>query len=235
MPEDQRARKYRTPLAALVAASGLFFLAFAQPALAGPPFETDDPEPVECHHVEVDLAQARQGEPATTGPIWEIDYGPTKNVEVSVGGQPGETGLATAFRFLPETRYTPEVGFLPSLIVKSNGETETFLPFWAQKTIKNWTIFGGGAVSHGAEFTGITAMRNFRSGSSLGLEFYHESQRNPIVPSAPRVALGYIDQLALSRALLFWVGRQLQPNPGYFFALGFQVIIAPKGHASNCS
>ncbi len=234
MPQDARPRRCWALLAALVAALGLFSLAVAQPSLAGPPFETDDPDPVECHHLEVDVAQAHQGEPAVTGPIWEVDYGPTKNVEVSVGGQPGETGLASAIRLLPETRYTPEVGFLPSLIVKSNGETETFLPFWAQKTIKNWTIFGGGGVSHGAEFTGITVMRNSRSGSGVGLEFYHESERSPIVPSAPRLAVGYIDQLAPSRALLFWAGRQLQPNPGYFLAIGFQVVIAPKGHASNC-
>ncbi len=232
MPQHLRARRCRLPLAALVAAIGLF--AFAQPSLAGPPFETDDPEPVDCHHLEVDISQGRQGEPAATGPIWEVDYGPTKNVEVSVGGQSGERELASAIRFLPETRYTPEVGFLPSLTLKSNGETETFLPFWVQKSIKNWTIFGGGGVSREGEFTGITVMRNFRSGSSLGLEFYHESQHNPIAPTRPRLGVGYIDQLGPSRALMFWVGRQLQPNPEYFFSIGLQGIIAPKGHASNC-
>jgi hypothetical protein len=230
----------RTRLAFLSRAglAAIFFfclLAFVtRPAAAGPPFETDDPDPVACHHVEIDVADGRQSEPAKTGPIWEADYGPTQNVEVSVGGQPGETAVASAYRFIDETKDTPEVGFLPELTVKSDGETETFLPFWAQKTTGDWTFFGGGGVSHGDAFTGITATRNFRSGSSLGIEFYHETQRNPAVPADPRVGLGWTDQLDSSHALMTWVGRT-QDEPGkYFFYLGFQVIISPKGHASNC-
>lgn len=210
------------------------YLSLPRPASAGPPFETDDPEPVDCHHVEIDVAQGRQSEPARTGPIWEVDYGPTKNVELSVGGQPGELELASAIRFLPETKYTPQVGFLPALTVNANGETETFMPFWAQKTIGQWTVFGGGGVSHGDEFTGVTVMHNSRSGSSLGLEFYHESQHNPILPAAPRVGLGYVDQVAPSHAFMFWVGRQLQPAPSYYFYIGVQGIIAPKSTGANC-
>lgn len=217
---------------AMVALAGC--IAIAHPAWAGPPFETDDPEPVDCHHVEVDLAQGRQGEPAGTGPIWEVDYGPTKNVELSIGGQGKDVELASAIRFLPETKTTPQVGFLPALTIRANGETETFLPFWAQKTIGKWTIFGGGGVSHGDEFTGITVLHNAARGSSVGVEYYHESQHHPIVPSAPRLGVGYIDQVSPSHALMFWIGRQLQPSPAYYFYIGVQGIIAPKGHASNC-
>lgn len=209
-------------------------LSLPTPASAGPPFETDDPEPVDCHHIEVDVAEGRQGEPAVTGPIWEVDYGPTKNVELSVSGSPGDFELGSAIRFLPETKYAPQVGFLPALTVKANGETETFMPFWAQKTIGQWTVFGGGGVSHGDEFTGIAAMHSTRSGSSLGLEFYHESQHNPTVPAVPRIGLEYIDQIAPSHALMFWIGRQLQPAPSYYFYIGFQGIIAPRGRSSNC-
>ncbi len=37
-------------------AMALFMLAFSCPlAFAGPPFLTDDPEPVELHHVEVNV------------------------------------------------------------------------------------------------------------------------------------------------------------------------------------
>jgi hypothetical protein len=223
----------------ITAGSGLvacfITLGLGERAWAGPPFETDDPEPVACHHVEMDLAQGRQGEPAATGPIWEVDYGPTKNVEVSVGGQPGETQLASAIRFVPETKNIPEIGFLPELVVHTNGETETFLPFWGQKTIGQWTFFGGGGVGHGDEFTGITAIRNFPSGSSVGFEFYHESQRNPIVPTPARIGLGYVDQLGPTHAVMFWIGRQLQPSPNFYFYVGLQGIIAPRGRASNCS
>jgi hypothetical protein len=74
-------------------AVGLVLIALRNPASAGPPFETDDPEPVACHHVELDIAEARQGEPASTGYLWEADYGPTQDIETSIGGQPGEIDL----------------------------------------------------------------------------------------------------------------------------------------------
>jgi hypothetical protein len=204
------------------------------PALAGPPFETDDPEPVGCHSVEIDVAQARQGAPTSSGYLWEVDYGPTKNVETSIGGQPGEIDLASAIQLAPETLKTPQVGFLPALTVKSDGTKETFLPFWAQKTIKDWTIFGGGGVSHGTEFGGLALMRNFRSGSSLGFELYHESQRNPLVPESPRIGLAWIDQFEPSQALMVWGGRSLDPGSRYLFYIGFQAVLAPAHHASNC-
>jgi hypothetical protein len=204
-------------------------------AEAGPPFETDDPVPVDCHHIEIDVAEGRQGEPALTGPIWEIDYGPTKNVELSISGVPNEFQAAGNFRFLQETKDTPQVGFLPELVIKANGVRETFLPFWAQKTIGNWTIFGGGGTGSVGEFTGITVMRDFPSGSNIGIEFYHQTQTNPVIPAPSRMGLGYVDQLGPSHALMFWVGRQLAPSPSYYFYVGVQGIISPKGNAPNCS
>ena len=218
--------------AALVA--GLLLLAPRSPARAGPPFETDDPEPVACHHVELDIAEARQGEPASTGYLWEADYGPTQGIETSIGGQPGEIEIASAIRFVPETVKTPQVGFLPALTVKSDGEKEVFLPFWFQKTIKQWTIFGGGGVSFGSEFTGIAVTRNFPSGSNVGLEFYHENERNPAIAAPPRLGLGWTDQFAPAQALMVWGGRPLAPTSRYLFYVGLQVVLAPAGHAPNC-
>lgn len=212
---------------AAIAASIVALTIGRVPASAGPPFETDDPEPVDFHHIEIDLAEGRQGEPALTGPIWEIDYGPVHNVEISAAGQPDELQLAGAFRFVHESKDFPEIGFLPEVTVKSDGEKETFLPFWGQKTIGAFTVFGGGGVSHGDEFTGATVMRNFISGSGIGVEYYHESQHNPLVPVAPRFAVGYVDQQGPSHALMFWIGRQLTPQPGYYFYAGVQQIIAP--------
>ena len=129
---------------------------------------------------------------------------------------------------------TPQVGFLPALTIKSDGEKEIFLPFWIQKTVKRWTLFGGGGVSFGAEFTGIAVTRNFASGSSVGLEFYHENQRNPIVTGAPRLGIGWTDQYAPSQAIMVWGGRPLTPNSNYLFYIGFQAVLSPPGHAANC-
>jgi len=56
--------------AALVAASGT--------ALAGPPFQTDDPEPVDLGHYEFYVFAASDGTPLETdpvGPAFEINWG----------------------------------------------------------------------------------------------------------------------------------------------------------------
>lgn len=203
-------------------------------AMAGPPFETDDPEPVECHHVEVDVAQGRQGEPVATGPIWEVDYGPAKNVELSVGGQPHETEIGSAIRFIPESKGVPQIGILPAVTIQNDGKAETFFPIWAQKTIGAWTIFGGGGVSFGSEFTGLSATRNLRSGSSLGAEFYHESQRNPTVPAPARIGIGYVDQVSPTNAIMLWAGRALQPHGTSLLYIGFQTTIGTAKQSSSC-
>jgi hypothetical protein len=220
-------------LPALIALVSTMLLVTAA-ASAGPPFETDDPEPVECHHVEVDVAQARQSEPVVTGPAWEIDYGPAKNVEVSVGAQPHETEIGSAIRFVPETKNQPQIGILPTVAIQNNGKVETSFPIWAQKTVGAWTVFGGGGISFGSEFTGLSVTRNFRSGSTLGVEIYHESQRNPTLPVPARMGIGYVDQLGPSNAIMLWAGRALQPRGTNLLYVGFRTTFSRAKPSSSC-
>lgn len=206
----------------------------ASPAQAGPPYETDDPEPVACHHLEVDVAQARQGIDAGTSPTYEVDYGPTQNIELSVAGQRGELQLGSALRFISETKSRPQVAFLPALTFHSDGTKETLLPIWLQKTVKQWTAFGGTAVSQSSTFSGIALIRNFRSGSSLGAEFFRESPRHAAPDPVLKFNLGYTAQLDETHALMFSAGRAFGSAPRFTFYLGYQVIVAPRAHAANC-
>src|SRR5579864_2638327 len=105
-----------------------------RPAVAGPPYQTDDPEPVACHHVEVDYAYARQGVDAPRVQTAEVDYGPTQNVELSIATQGDDVELGSALRFISETKTRPQVSFLPAVTFKSSAAPETFLPIWVQKT-----------------------------------------------------------------------------------------------------
>ena len=62
----------------VLAAGALVLLLVPGPALAGPPYATDDPGPVELHHWEVYLAsQATFGSAGFTGtaPRVEVNYG----------------------------------------------------------------------------------------------------------------------------------------------------------------
>jgi hypothetical protein len=137
--------------------------------LAGPPFVTDDPEPVEYQHWEVYLAaQYRhdRDQDSSTLPHLEINYGLIPNVQIHLiapllyikpeGASSqygyGDTELGVKYRFIQETDYIPQVGIFPlvefptgdSEKVLGNGRTQYFLPLWLQKSWGPWTTYGGG-------------------------------------------------------------------------------------------
>jgi len=138
-------------------------------ALAGPPFLTDDPEPVEYKHWEVYLAatyERTKFEKTGTLPQVEINYGlvpdvqvhlvvPTAfihpNDEASSYGY-GDTEVGVKYRFIHESQYMPQVGFFPRAELASgnskeglgNGKTQVFFPIWVQKSFGTWTTYAGG-------------------------------------------------------------------------------------------
>jgi hypothetical protein len=149
----------------------------ATTAFAGPPYVTDDPEPVELHHWEVYLASATSHTPdGVTGtiPHLEVNYGVIPDVQlhlivpnsfVSSGGEArkygfGDTELGVKYRFVQETEDHPQIGMFPLAEVPTgsetrglgSGHTQLFLPVWAQKTIGKWSTYGGGGywISPGA-------------------------------------------------------------------------------------
>ncbi|MGA2527443.1 MAG: transporter [Smithellaceae bacterium] len=137
--------------------------------LAGPPFVTDDPEPVEYQHWEVYLAaQYRhdRDQDSSTLPHLEINYGLMPNVQIHLiapllyvkpeGASSqygyGDTELGVKYRFIQETDYIPQVGIFPLVELPTgdsekglgNGRTQYFLPLWLQKSWGPWTTYGGG-------------------------------------------------------------------------------------------
>ena len=148
------------PLAVLMSWSGV--------ALAGPPYNTDDPEPVEYRHWELYLASQhlhdRQGWGGTAA-HFEANYGVVPNVQLHliapvgyvapVEGKRqygyGDTELGVKFRFLQEGTWSPQVGTFPFLEVPTgshgrelgNGKAQFFLPLWLQKSFGKWTTYGG--------------------------------------------------------------------------------------------
>lgn len=142
-------------------------------AFAGPPFITDDPEPVELHHWEVYIASAHSRQLDTysgTLPHLEVNYGALPNVQLHViapmaytagTGQPfeygyGDTELGFKFRFLQEKKNQPMAGIFPLVEVPTGdekrglglGRPAVFLPLWLQKSYGTWTLYGGGGFWH---------------------------------------------------------------------------------------
>jgi hypothetical protein len=149
--------------------SCIIFILTPLVAFAGPPFRTDDPEPVEYNHWEVYLASQgsfNHDERSLTAPHVEINYGVFPNVQlhllapleyVKPEGQPsqygyGDTELGVKFRFIQETESCPQVGTFPIFLLPTgneerglgSGETQVFLPLWLQKSWGPWKTYGGG-------------------------------------------------------------------------------------------
>ena len=74
-------------------------------AFAGPPYETDDPEPTEYRSYEIYAYDDR----AT--PSLEFNYGLLRNVQFSVSFQDGvrKAEVGVKYRFLTETRTRPQI------------------------------------------------------------------------------------------------------------------------------
>ena len=141
-------------------------------AFAGPPYVTDDPEPVEYQHFEINFAIQYQHErhddffPAL--PYIEINYGAATDLQLSItapmvrdkesGDESkygyGDTQLGFKYRFVHETASLPQFTFFPLLNLPTgdpgrglgNGKPQLFLPLWAQKSWDEdkWTLYGGG-------------------------------------------------------------------------------------------
>jgi len=107
----------------------LVFVILPAIALAGPPFRTDDPEPVEYQHWEFYVAsQGSFGNGSMmTAPHVEINYGVLPNVQlhllapfeyVNPKGENshygyGDSELGVKFRFIQETDWRPQLESFP--------------------------------------------------------------------------------------------------------------------------
>jgi hypothetical protein len=137
-------------------------------AWAGPPFTTDDPEPVEYHHWEVyvasQIAHDKDGWSGTS-PHLEVNYGALPNLQlhliapvsfVAPSHEParfgyGDTELGAKYRFFEETDYWPQIGTFPLVEAPTgqrkrglgSGHAQVFLPLWLQKSFEPWTTYGG--------------------------------------------------------------------------------------------
>jgi hypothetical protein len=162
-------KQARTTTFSLVVLPALFCLLSTGILHAGPPFLTDDPEPVDYQNWEFYIAsmhtQTADGW-SGTAPHIEVNYGVITNVQLHLiaplaYNAPaddkarygyGDTELGVKFRFIQETGQMPQVGVFPLLQVPTGSESEglgsghwhAFLPVWAQKGFGDWTIYGGG-------------------------------------------------------------------------------------------
>lgn len=134
-------------------------------AFAGPPFKTDDPEPVPWRHYEAYVFGAVDrglGLSSWTLPAFEFNIGAAPNLQLHVvfpgayltpAGNygVGDIELGAKYRFIQETGARPEIGVFPlielptgsSRLGLGNGQVWARLPVWIQKSHGPWTTYGG--------------------------------------------------------------------------------------------
>ena len=146
----------------------IFFLFSETNAIAGPPFDTDDPEPVDYLHWEFYLASIQhfQGSQSdATLPHVEVNFGVLPNVQLHIIAPMGyvhspdgtrygfsDTEIGIKYRFVQETDNTPQIGTFPMVEIPTgdqkkdlgHGEAQVFLPVWLQKSWGDLTTYGGG-------------------------------------------------------------------------------------------
>jgi hypothetical protein len=170
-------------------------------AWAGPPFLTDDPQPVPLHHWE--LYVASQSEIASHGgvatlPHLETNYGAAPDLQLHVivpavlawssGSNStwglGDVEIGAKYRFLG-TDETFQLGTFPLVDLPTGsqakglgaGEVRVFLPVWLQDSFGDWLTYGGGAVTwtsggHDALTFGWLVQRQVVKPLAIGGEAY---------------------------------------------------------------
>jgi hypothetical protein len=127
-------KQRRIAQVALLAMAMLIFAVLS--AKAGPPFQTDDPEPVDFHHYEFYVFGSMDGtgvEMDTVGPAFEFNWGilpntqlhivaplaaimPSNNVNYAPAGVgpsafgAGDLEIGVKYRWIKETKYRPMIG-----------------------------------------------------------------------------------------------------------------------------
>ena len=139
---------------------------------AGPPYLTDDPEPVPLHHWEVytfATGDRTRSTDIVNGPALEVNNGVAPNTQLHLiipetyfsqdgasARDLGDIEAGVKYRFLDETKSRPEIGTFPQAELPTgdqakglgNGRTWVKVPLWLQKSFGAWTTYGGGGYAY---------------------------------------------------------------------------------------
>jgi hypothetical protein len=179
-------------------------LMLATPALAGPPFVTDDPEPTDYQHYEIYAftggTNAHGGTDGEAG--IDFNYGGAPDVQLTavlpmaysnprhgalVGGL-GNVELAVKYRFLHQSDFGWDVAVFPRVFLPSassrvgDRHASLFVPVFVEKDWGAWSTFGGGGCTlnngDGAKDfcqAGWVVTRAVLPDLHLGVEIYHQT------------------------------------------------------------
>jgi Putative MetA-pathway of phenol degradation len=213
--------------------------ALVRPALAGPPYVSDDPQPTDYKHFEIytfsNGTATRAGVSGAAG--IDFNYGAAPDLQltatVPVGfdsPSPGRTSvglsnveLAAKYRFLHQDSFGLDVAvfprvFLPSGSTRVGDDTASvLLPIWIQKDWSGgWSAFGGGGCvisgrsSQNFCLTGGVVTYQLLPKLQLGVELFHQTADGNGTPASTSVGLGARYDINDTFHLLGYLRRGIQ-------------------------
>lgn len=235
----------------LIARSGVLALLLASsPALAGPPYDTDDPEPTELHHWEVYAFGADDGFGGSVDGAAGLDlnFGAAPGLQLTAtipldfetgagthAGR-GDVEIGIKYRFLHREKARLSFAIFPRVILPTadprfgTGRVRLLLPVWGQKDIGAWSVFGGGGYTinpgpGNRDFwqAGLAATRPVTKRLAIGAELFRQGADEIGSGGTTRLGLGGIYSLGGPYSLLVSGGPQFVDGRS---AAGFHAYVA---------
>ncbi len=216
----------------------LVMLSICPSAFAGPPFRTDDPEPVAWHHYEAYLFSTYDRVPGSRSlalPAFEFNIGAAPNLQLHVvlpaaylrpqGAYGlGDVELGAKYRFVQESRTRPQIGVFPLIEIPTgnsmrglgNGQVWARIPVWVQKSAGPWTTYGGVGyeINHApgmksSMFAGGLVQRELTKRLILGAETYSQQAQLTGARGATYLDAGGYYNCRENLSLLFMAGHSV--------------------------
>jgi Putative MetA-pathway of phenol degradation len=217
----------------------LTMLALVRPALAGPPYVSDDPEPTDYKHFEIYSFNSgtvtRDGIGGASG--IDFNYGAAPDLQLTASLPAGfdrptagrtsfglsNIELAAKYRFLHQDGFGLDVSIFPRVFLPSGSSAvgssaaSLFLPIWIQKDwAGGWSAFGGGGCvisdqpSQNFCLSGGVVTYQLLPKLQLGLELFHQTADRSGTPATSSLGLGARYDINDTYHLLGYVRRGIQ-------------------------
>jgi hypothetical protein len=214
-------------------------LTLGRPAVAGPPYVSDDPQPTDYRHFEIYTfgsgTAARGGTSGAAGV--DFNYGVAPDLQVTatlpagfdspVGGKtsvaPSNIELAAKYRFLHQDSFGWDVAVFPRVFLPSGSNTvgdnrvSLLLPIWVQRDSGDgWSTFGGGGCTISARraqdvcLMGGVVNYELLPKLQVGVELFHQTADGSGTPATSSLGVGARYDLNETYHLLGYLRRGIQ-------------------------
>jgi hypothetical protein len=215
------------------------WLGAISPALAGPPYLTDDPVPTDYQHFEIyTFTQVTTAQDGTGGQSGiDFNYGGAPNLQLTAtvpvdydvpaggaaAGGLGNIELAAKYRFLTQQNFGVDIAVFPRVIMPSastnvgDQHASFLLPLWLEKDWGPWSAFGGGGceINRGGgsqDFceAGLVVTNQIRADLQVGLEIFHQTADTIGGQDTTSIGAGVRYDVSAHFHLLGYVGRGIE-------------------------